>query len=174
MDERLALMPLVAEAKRLSGAPVDVPEREEMVLQAAARGVAEAAAARARGAGGHTRGAPDPAAVRRLFRLQIEAAKDIQRAILASPAEPGAPPPPNLASELRPALIRIGQRIAFLLVALPADLSPGEVRAAAGAELWLHDLPPERLDELADALHAVAARAPTATRRPAAAPAPPE
>ncbi|MCA9509361.1 MAG: hypothetical protein KC560_01565, partial [Myxococcales bacterium] len=52
------------------------------------------------------------------FRAQIERAKDVQRRALAAAAEgdeTGAAPP-DLEDALRPALLRIGDRIAFLLV----------------------------------------------------------
>ena len=45
LDERLALMPLVAQVKRARGLPVEVPERETRVLDAAVAAVGEAAAA---------------------------------------------------------------------------------------------------------------------------------
>ena len=110
--ERLALMPMVAEAKRLSGDPIEVPEREERVIQAGQLRTREIA--RKLGIP-----APDAAGVRALFRAQIEAAKAIQRAVLAGP--PTLENPPDLASELRPALIRIGNRTAGLIVGLQAE-----------------------------------------------------
>jgi hypothetical protein len=55
--------------------------------------------------------------VRAIFRSQIEAAKLIQQRVLASPPAPDAPRA-DLQREIRPALIRIGDRIARLLVAI--------------------------------------------------------
>jgi cyclohexadienyl dehydratase len=106
--ERLALMPLVAEAKRRNGTPVEDPAREQRVLDAAAAGVEHAA---------HERGVapPDPAEVRAYFEQQIADAKRVQREVLARPPDPGLEPA-DLALELRPALLRIGDRIAWLLV----------------------------------------------------------
>jgi len=106
--ERLALMPLVAEAKRRSGAPVGDLEREQHVLEAASASVERAA---------HERGVapPDPARIRAFFRAQIEAAKRIQREQLAR-APDASLPEVDLADTIRPALIRIGDRIAMLLV----------------------------------------------------------
>jgi cyclohexadienyl dehydratase len=162
IDERLGLMPWVAEAKRRSGTPIEAPDREATVIEAAVRGVAEAATARAEAAPDERAREPDPDAVRRLFEVQIEAAKDVQRRVLGEEPPAGAPAPPDLEQALRPALIRIGQRIAFLLAALPIDLRRAEVRSAVQEELGAHGLRPERLDEIADALWSVAvSRAPS-------------
>lgn len=102
VDERLALMPWVAAWKLKAGKAVEDKAREEQVIASA---LAHAEAARPL----------DPAereAVEKFFRLQIEAAKDIQRAVI----EAGdAPSGPDLQSQLRPALIRIGARISLLL-----------------------------------------------------------
>ncbi len=105
--ERLALMPLVAEAKRRSGGPIDVPEREARVIEAGL------AAARLE-AGRQGRAAPPADEIEAFYRRQIAAAKRVQRAVLAGPPSPV--PPPDLDAELRPALLRIGERIAWLLV----------------------------------------------------------
>ena len=64
--------------------------------------------------------------VRDLFRAQIEAALAVQETVLAAPPDSTAPTP-DLETELRPALLRIGQRIAWLLVRLPGPLDPGDV-----------------------------------------------
>jgi cyclohexadienyl dehydratase len=113
VGERLDLMPLVAEAKRESGTPVTVPEREVRVIDAAL--AATHAAARDAGL------TPvSDRAVRAFFEAQITAAKEIQRAILKGPA--GQAPTADLDTALRPALSRIGERIAFLLPRLPARI----------------------------------------------------
>ena len=96
IDERLALMPLVAEAKRASGAPVRVPAQEAAVIGAA------------------------PERARPLFAALIEAAREVQEHTLAG--EPASGAPPDLDAALRPALARIGERIAALALRLPADL----------------------------------------------------
>ncbi|MBW2242286.1 MAG: transporter substrate-binding domain-containing protein [Deltaproteobacteria bacterium] len=112
--ERLSLIPFVAEAKRRSGGPVEVPDRERIVIEAGER-AARLAAAEA--------GAPplDEAGVSSFYRAQIEASKALQHEILAGPAAAGEPP--DLAKEVRPALLRVGEKIAWLLVraGLPAD-----------------------------------------------------
>jgi cyclohexadienyl dehydratase len=150
-DERLALMPLVAAAKRRAVLPLEDPAQEAKVLEAAVVAVAEASQRTA----GTT---PSEAAVRAFLRAQIEAAKQVQ---LASGRDPGYEPPerlPDLESELRPALLRIGQRIAALLLALPPGLDASAVHQAARRELrspWLSE--PSR-SALADAVVAVSLR----------------
>ncbi len=114
VDERLSLMPLIGVAKRREGLPLEVPEREALVLDAAV-GEALDAAARA--------GSPPPprAEVRGFFRAQIDAAKQVQ---WDSVRDPEFSPPaslPDLDSALRPALLRIGERQTRLLLALPAQ-----------------------------------------------------
>ena len=110
LDERLALMPLVAEAKRKVGRPVRDTAQEARVLEAAAADVARAAA---------TAGRPPPSreCVTELFRAQIDAASAIQEAVLAGPASTAALPS-DLEGALRPALARIGARVAAALIAL--------------------------------------------------------
>jgi len=126
IDERLSLMPDVARFKQANGLAIEVPEREVQVLDAAWRTI-EAVAKE----GG--RPAPAQAAVEAFYRAQIDAAKSIQRRVLAEDdlsiqrrvlADDdlqAAATPPDLDTELRPALIRIGARIARLVVALPAE-----------------------------------------------------
>jgi cyclohexadienyl dehydratase len=112
VDERLDLMPLVAEAKRATDTPVTVPEREARVIEAAL----EATRRAARDA--HLTPFSERT-IRAFFEAQIEAAKEIQRATLAGAA--GEAPTADLDAALRPALLRIGNRIAFLLpLSLPA------------------------------------------------------
>ncbi|MCP5066104.1 MAG: transporter substrate-binding domain-containing protein [bacterium] len=114
LAERLGLIPFVAEAKRRSGRPVEVPERERIVIEAGVR-AARAAAEDA--------GVPplDTTGVSDFYRAQIEASKAMQQEILAGPAAAGEPP--DLAEEIRPALLRMGEKIAWLLVraGLPVD-----------------------------------------------------
>jgi cyclohexadienyl dehydratase len=115
VDERLDLMPWVAEGKRRSNSPIRVPEREAQVIAA---GVA--AASRAAQRAGR---APLPeSAVADFYRLLIGAARQVQEQHLAGSAS--ATPPPDLVTEIRPALLRIGERIAALLVRLPRGLDP--------------------------------------------------
>ncbi|MEE3330965.1 MAG: transporter substrate-binding domain-containing protein [Myxococcota bacterium] len=106
--ERRSLMSLVAEAKRQSGASVEDPERETVVLDAGVRSVERAAAALGIAA-------PAKDRVRAFFQSEIDAAKRIQRETLSKPRPPGGRLA-DLKREIRPALLRIGDRIAMLLV----------------------------------------------------------
>jgi cyclohexadienyl dehydratase len=121
LEERLAVMPLVAEAKRASGAPVRVPEQERAVLAAALASVREAAF-RAK------RAPPSDAAVEAFFGALIDGAREIQERTLAGP--PSAAPPADLDATIRPALARISERIAWLLVRLPERLDEAELAEA--------------------------------------------
>lgn len=123
MDERFALMPFVAEAKRGWGRPVKDAAQEERVLAAAIADVARAAAAANR---------PPRTAecVRGLHEAQMDAGIAIQQALLAGPPAL-ASAPPDLDAVTRPALARISVRIAGPLVSL--DPPPDE-------EAFLHEV----------------------------------
>lgn len=154
MAERLALMPAVAEAKRASGSPVAVPAREVRVLKAALARVRESE----RALGIPEAQALPPAAVSEFFVAQIEAAKAIQRRVLAEPRPPNLGPPFSLDEDLRPALLRIGDRIARLLVQLPQGIDDDEIRERCQGALAGLGLDPGRMDALAQGLIAVEAR----------------
>ena len=117
-------MPWVAESKRITGRAVEDLAQEERVLAAAVSGV-DAAAARADVA------PPNTDVVRAFYRAQIEAAKEIQRTTLGGPVSREAQGT-DLSDVLRPALIRIGDRLAQLVVAVHEDgsatPSAGQVR----------------------------------------------
>ncbi|MBW2267197.1 MAG: transporter substrate-binding domain-containing protein [Deltaproteobacteria bacterium] len=135
MDERLALMPSVAAAKRANARPIAAPARERKVLDATVTAVREVAEATGRPA-------PREAAIRAFTRAQMDAAKEVQMAAVRDPDF--APPAtlPDLDDELRPALLRIGEHIAALVVALPTQLAPHSVDAACRDGLraaWLHE-----------------------------------
>jgi cyclohexadienyl dehydratase len=153
IEERLALMPLVAEAKRRSGTPVHAPDQETRVLEAAVT----SARAAARNAAVPI---PDAEATRALFVEMIAAARAIQEHTLAMP--PTLEEPPDLTDALRPALARISERISRLLVRLPHDLTTGEVDDAF-ARLTQPGVDAERRQRIASALLALV-RAP---RQPA-------
>jgi len=153
IDERLDLMPLVAEAKRASGESVEVPERETVVIEAALRSVRAAEAALR--AGGVELATTDEAQVRALFRSLIEAAKDIQRDVLSRPAAESDEPAPDLARALRPALIRIGDRIAELLPRIAAPAPADDTLRAVREELAGHALEDRRLREIAASIVAL-------------------
>ncbi|HEY8120827.1 MAG TPA: transporter substrate-binding domain-containing protein [Myxococcota bacterium] len=118
LAERLALMPAVAEAKRASGAPVLVPEREAAVISAAVASVQAAARSDARAA-------PAPLALEKFFGALLEASRGVQSAVLAAPApaSPASVAAYDLDTQLRPALTRITERIAALVPRLPTRLS---------------------------------------------------
>lgn len=145
-DERLALMPFVAGFKRAAGRAVVDPEREARVIAAGEGAVARAAAALGVPA-------PAPEAVRRFYRAQIDAAVELQRRVLEGPEEPSLARF-DLETQLRPALIRIGDRMAELLVRVanePGPAPPGS-RAVLRELLSGHGLSQTRLDEIGAAL----------------------
>lgn len=125
VDERLSLMPLVGYVKRNTGVPLEVPERESIVLEAASEAVLAAASRR-------ERVAPSLVAIRRFFRAQMEAAKQVQLDAVADREYSLPEPLPDLDAELRPALLRIGERIARLVLELPASSDPEEIAKLAG------------------------------------------
>ena len=156
IDERLALMPEVAESKRGSGRPVEDRIREGVVIERAVTAADHAALPT-------DSRAVNKVALRALFRAQIEAAKDIQKSTLASPAGGGAESPAKLHEVLRPALGRIGDRISWLLVRLPSDLDRDSVHEQTRLALKGHALAESRVSEIAEAIlgiHAVAAPPP--------------
>lgn len=148
IDERLSLMPLVGVAKRRSGLPLEVPEREFLVLDVAIAGV-HAAAKRAR------IDPPPDAVVRALFQAQIEAGKEVQWTAVQDLEYAPPEPLPDLDSGLRPGLLRIGDRIADLLLVLPEGLEKERVRAAARDALRTPYLSERSSLALADAIVAV-------------------
>jgi cyclohexadienyl dehydratase len=159
LDERLTLMPAVADAKHILGAPIENPTREEVVLDAAIRAVQDAA---------HDAqiSPPDRIAVRRLFRAQIDAAKWIQKQHLRNnPTElEEASPAGRLAAQtkldevIRPALMYLGERISILVIAWlaesPKDFAYDDVARA----LERHDLPDSNLRALYEALSGIVMR----------------
>jgi cyclohexadienyl dehydratase len=118
LEERLALMPLVAEAKRAAGVPVRAPEQERAVLAVALASVRDAAARAGRAA-------PSDAAVEGFFGALMDAARDVQARVLAGSA--GEDPPRDLDVSLRPAIARVSERIAWLVVRLPGDFDDREL-----------------------------------------------
>jgi cyclohexadienyl dehydratase len=149
LDERLSMMPTVGVVKRRDGLPLAVPEREEYVIDRALEDL-RAAALRAE------REPPPDAPVRALFRAQIDAARHIQsRAVRRDDDFPETLP--DLETQLRPGLIRIGARIARLLLMLPPDLQLDTVRAAARDQLRAPHLEDTHRDALAEAIAACTA-----------------
>jgi len=152
LDERLALMPWVVAAKRRDSRPIRDRAREKRVLSAA-RDAVGAAAARA------GVDPPPDAAVDAFFRAQIEAAVEVQLAAGRAREAATTPRGPELESGLRPALLRIGERIAELLVRIPADLDERSATDAVEAGLRSPWLTPASRLALAEALVEVSRRA---------------
>jgi cyclohexadienyl dehydratase len=146
MGERLDLMPLVAEAKRATGIPVAVPEREARVIEAAL----EANRLAARDA---QQTPVSDQRVRAFFEAQFAAAKEIQRATLAGPAREA--PTADLDNALRPALSRLGDRIAFLLQRLPAQVDRRSLEDCARQRLRTPGLSDAARDALVGAILAL-------------------
>jgi cyclohexadienyl dehydratase len=147
LDERLALMPLVGVVKRRDGVALVVPEREAIVLE---RALAELHAEAQRSG----RAAPEEKRVRALFEAQFEAARSVQWRAVKDPDYHPPEPLPDLEGDLRPALLRIGERTSRLLLALPSGLEPAAVRAMAREELRAPYLDVALRDALADAIAA--------------------
>ena len=124
-----------------------VPEREALVLE---RALADLRAEAQRSG----RAAPEEKRVRALFEAQFEAARSVQWRAVKDPNYHPPEPLPDLERELRPALLRIGERTARLLLALPPGLDAAAVRAAAREELRAPYLDAAQRDALADAIAA--------------------
>jgi hypothetical protein len=125
-------MPWVAAVKRRDARPIADPVQETRVLDAALEAVARS-----------KRPVPPPDLVRAFFREQIEAGKDVQLAASRDPDFAPEEPLPDLDAALRPALQRISQRVAELVVALPEGLSRDQIEAACRDGLrspWLPEL----------------------------------
>ena len=138
IGERLALMRDVAAWKWHNGLPIEDGERETLVLRAA---VEEGLRRQIR-----------PESSRAFFRVQMEAAKDIQRYWFGQWQRLGHPPAPvDLDSVLRPRLLVLGGEILALL----ADRGPVPDRDGFLAAVRLPGLHEERAAELFRALQAV-------------------
>jgi cyclohexadienyl dehydratase len=74
------------------------------------------------------RAAPSDAAVEAFFGALIDGAREIQERALAAP--PSAALPSDLDATLRPALARISERIAWLLVRVPEATTRADAAAA--------------------------------------------
>ena len=141
--ERLELAPLVAEAKRAAGLPVEAPEQEARVLETAVASARDLAARRGR--------PPLPEQrVRALFRAQIAAGKVIQQQALAG--APSSEPPFDLDTELRPALARVSERLIDRWLELPPHPDAAEVRRETSETLAPAGLPPAIVDAIAAAI----------------------
>ena len=122
--------------------------QEVRVLDAAVRGVREAAE-RAGVA------PPGEADVRAFYRAQIEAAKAIQRRTLRGAVTQDAKPS-DLGEVLRPALMRIGDRMAQLIVVLHSGVEGADGEMDLEQELARHQLEKATLEEIRRSLLAIA------------------
>jgi cyclohexadienyl dehydratase len=160
LDERLALMIAVAHAKSVLALAVENRDVEARVLAAAWASVERESAAIGVAA-------PPRSAVQRLFRAQIEAAKRIQRDELhrrdtaarghsaesiTDVDESRTRARSHLEDALRPALIRIGDRIAFLVARLASGRRPGLDFEETRSALTGHGLPESDLRAIHDAI----------------------
>lgn len=190
LDERLALMPAVALAKRALGRGIEDAAQEERV-QHAARRAADAAA--------QTLGVPPPdgAALRRFVDVQLRAARFVQARVVAA-ADRGADASAGssddshagsgsgedshaqatLETRLRPAIAHLTEQCIWLVVAAaaaagepPRSERDGAIgRADVAAALARHALPEALLAELHAALEALV-KPPRASRAERARPA---
>ena len=147
--ERLALMPLVAAAKRRSGKPVEDTAQEARVIEGAREVVRRAAAERGVAP-------PRTEVLDAFFRAQVEAAKVVQRCAPSAAMAPAF----SLDDDLRPAIARITARMAFLLVRLPPGLAPAAVAEQARDELAGSGLDDATITALAAPLAALVPPAP--------------
>ncbi|MFD9870839.1 chorismate mutase [Streptomyces niveus] len=120
---RLATADLVAAAKRGTGGPVDDPVREQQVLDGVARQAREAG--------------DDPGATVRIFRDQIEANKQVQRALLSRwDTDPSAAPKerPDL-EQIREEINRVNADLVRAIADSPAvRAAPSCASALTAAE----------------------------------------
>jgi chorismate mutase-like protein len=114
IDRRLALMPYVIRWKREHSLPIEDSDREATVISGSMD------SAKALGL------APD--SVRALFELQIELAKSVQ---VHTPVADGTPATADLNTELRPALLHIGNGILTSL----GELAPLDPKALSSERM---------------------------------------
>ncbi len=139
IGERLSLMRDVAAYKWFNDLPVEDPERERTVIDAAA---ADALRHQLR---------PEPAA--RFFAVQIEAAKDIQRYWLTRwKSDDGPQSEPDLSGVLRPRLLALGNDILAAAARQDTIRDEDAFRHAVAVE----GLGEARISELFGALNALA------------------
>ncbi len=137
VGERLSLMRDVAAFKWLHELPVEDLERETVVIDAA---VASALNRQIR-----------PETAERFFRVQIEAAKDIQRHWFERwQTGQGPQSAPDLVAEVRPELLRLGERINRLMGAAISHERSLFLRLTA-----TEGLNDDRTEELFDSLRSV-------------------
>ena len=153
IDERLALMPWVAQSKRAGGIAIEDLAQEERVLAASWQGVERAA-----------REAelepPGPAQVAAFYRSLIEAAKRVQRLAVEQSGISHAQAR-DLQEVLRPALLRIDERMAGLIVALHQQPAAATLAAETAQALRPYPLQQDSLTAINAALSAMTRSAPS-------------
>ena len=85
----------------------------------------------------------------------MQAAKEVQWSVIQDPLYARPDSVPDVETELRPALLRIGDRIGQLLVSLPAGLAGDAVRDAARRHLRTPRLSETSIWAIADAITAI-------------------
>ena len=121
------------------------PSREKTVLDAAVAGVRGAAVKR-------RTEPPTDAAVRALFQAQMNAAKQVQWVSVRNDDIDAAEPLPDLDAALRPAILRLGERIASLILDLPKSLEARTIEREVRSELRTKRLSEESRSAIAKAL----------------------
>jgi cyclohexadienyl dehydratase len=160
IDERLALMPLVAAAKRERELPIADAGREARVHDAMVARM-RIAAQRAR--------VPPPreVAMRTFMTALIAAAKEVQGAAMEKGVDAAAESPPSFGLEtaLRPAIDRIDERVAQLVVALPPNPGAADIEAAVADGVRSPNVSAAARVALARAIAALAPRLESGRRR---------
>ena len=126
-----------------------LPEREAEVLRKVIQKVDEDAQRR-----GHR--PPSQTALEHFFRVQMELAKTVQRATLERLASGSTAGELDLQGDLRPALDRIGSRMARLLTRLPSKLDLPTVERQAAEVLAFSDLDADQINAIAKSIVEVA------------------
>ncbi len=154
---RLALMPLVAAAKRRAAQVGSPPARHDATARGAdvtVRVAQREAEVRAQGRRRSRQACLDQQAYARLVEVQMGVARDLQQRMLEKPstlAMQGAGF--SLEAELRPAIDRIDTQLARALsAAVPLRTSPVALRQALIAETQALALQPAGLDQIVGAL----------------------
>ena len=121
MDLRLALMPAVAEHKRRHDLPVEDPTQENAIVQHAVVQAQDTGL--------------DSVAVQELFRVQIELAKQVQRATLQGEVViPAWAHGLDLTADLRPVLVTLGNRIVRELTSVLPSLEDRDLTLRVAEE----------------------------------------
>ncbi len=146
IDTRLAVMPAIADFKRRNNLPIEDTQQEQAVLTRVA------GQARALGLNEEN--------IQRIFRIQIELAKQVQQATLQHVAEKNSIPPwaqgLDLSRDLRPALAELNDRIVHELARMSQIVRDQAVfQRLVNEEVTVSGVSLEGKRRLADTLSAV-------------------